>query len=278
MKVILTCLILSAAVSPARTEALDDGIVDVRVEGNILEATIQASNVLSAELTVGFENVVGLSAESLGLSAVVLNPLDAVLLQRLGNAAISIPRGFPVLVRIEPPAAGGLSFSGIATIELYTHNLQYEADTPLRLFSAPAGGAFVDVTSFIGNGSYRTGGRKGTFSEFLIVADTRSLSSVIDEKFARLEGLLESHGAEISPTLLGDLTGLVDAARTAYASGVTVAAIQYTETFGSTVAEHGGDGMPDVWQSSRDLANVAGELRAAADTLRFSLTLASNSP
>lgn len=277
MKSLSMSLALSAALALTCADALATGIVDAQVEGNTLEASIEVSSGVSAELTVDFENAVGLSADSLGLSAVVLSPMDVALLQRFGDAAVSLAGGFPVLLRIEPPASGGLSFSGLVTIELYTHNLQYEANTPLRLFSAPSGGNFVDVTSSVGSGSYRTGARKGTFSEFLIVADTRSLDNVIEEKFARLEGLLESHGAQISGSLGADLAGLVDAGRSAHSSGATVAAIQYTETFATTVAERGGDGIPNVWQSSRDLVNVAGELRAAADTLRFSLTLASNS-
>jgi len=251
------------------------GIVDAQVEGNTLKATVDAGGVASAELTVRFDNVVGLSADSLGLSVAVINPLDAGLLSRLGNSVKAVS-GFPLLLRIDPPAAGGLSFSGTVTIELYTHNLQYEADTPLRLFSAPTGGAFVDVTSFMGSGSYRTGARKGTFSDFLIVADTRSLDTVVSEKFARVDALLDGYGSQIGGPLLGDLTGLLAAAQTAYETGATVAAIQYVEGFAATVTEHGGNGIPNVWQSSRDLGNVAGELHAAADTLRFSLTIASN--
>lgn len=252
------------------------GIVDAQVQGNTLKATIDAGGLASAELTVRFDNVVGLSADSLGLSVAILQPMDRSFQQRLGSNSVKTLKAFPLLLRIDPPVAGGLSFSGTATIELYTHNLQYEANTPYRLFSAPTGGDFVDVTSFVGSGSYRTGARKGTFSEFVIVADNRSLDDVVDEKFSRIDALLDAHGAQIGGPLLGDLTGLLSAARTAWSSDAMVAAIQYVENFAATVAEHGGDGIPNVWQSSRDLTNVAGELSAAADTLRFSLTLASN--
>ena len=251
------------------------GIVDAQVEGNTLKASLDAG-ATSAELTVRFDNVVGLSVDSLGLSLAVVNPLDPNLLSRLGSNSVLPASAFPLLLRIDPPASGGLSFSGTVTVELYTHNLQYEANTPLRLFSAPTGGEFVDVTSFMGSGSYRTGARKGTFSEFLIVADTRSLHAVVSEKFARVDALLDAYGSQIAPPLSGDLAGLLAAARTAFETGATVAAIQYLESFAAAVVERGGDGIPNVWQSSRELTNVAGELHAAADTLRFSLTIASN--
>ena len=275
MKVMHGHLLMGVALMLLSAQLPAAGIVDAQVEGNTLKASLDAG-AASAELTVRFDNVVGLSAESLGLSMAVVSPLDPTLLSRLGSNSVRPASAFPVLVRIDPPATGGLSFSGTVTVELYTHNLQYEADTPLRLFSAPTGGEFVDVTSFMGSGSYRTGARKGTFSEFLIVADNRNLDTVVGEKFARVDALLHAHGSQISAPLSGDLAGLLAAAHTAYQTGATVAAIQYLESFAATVVERGGDGIPNVWQSSRELTNVAGELHAAADTLRFSLTIASN--
>jgi hypothetical protein len=275
MKVMHGHLLMGVALTLLSAQLPAAGIVDAQVEGNTLKASLDAG-AASAELTVRFDNVVGLSAESLGLSLAVVSPLDPTLLSRLGSNSVRPASAFPVLLRIDPPATGGLSFSGTVTVELYTHNLQYEADTPLRLFSAPTGGAFVDVTSFMGSGSYRTGARKGTFSEFLIVADSRGLDAVVSEKFARVDALLDAYGSQISAPLSGDLAGLLAAAHTAYETDATVAAIQYLESFAATVVERGGDGIPNVWQSSRELTNVAGELHAAADTLRFSLTIASN--
>ncbi len=54
-----------------------------------------------------------------------------------------------------------------------------------------------------------------------------------------------------------------------------MAAIQKIESFESTVEQASSSEIPDVWRSSRDLTNVAGELRAAASTIRFSLVQAS---
>jgi hypothetical protein len=37
------------------------------------------------------------------------------------------------------------------------------------------------------------------------------------------------------------------------------------------VKQNSGAAIPDVWRSSRDVVNVAGDLRAGASTLKFSL-------
>jgi hypothetical protein len=76
--------------------------------------------------------------------------------------------------------------------------------------------------------------------------------------------------------VLATLVALLDEAEDAYAAGQTVQAIAKVEAFAATVKQHSGSGIPDVWRSARDLANAAGELRAAASTLRFSLLLKAN--
>jgi hypothetical protein len=42
------------------------------------------------------------------------------------------------------------------------------------------------------------------------------------------------------------------------------------------VKQQSGANIPDVWQASGSLVNVAGALRGAADTLKFSLVWKSN--
>jgi hypothetical protein len=42
------------------------------------------------------------------------------------------------------------------------------------------------------------------------------------------------------------------------------------------VVANSGSAIPNVWRSSRDLVNAAGLLRAAGETLRFSLGLQTN--
>lgn len=240
------------------------------ISGSSISATLSVPGGYSADLTLSFEDVDGLSLSSVGLSVHLIDPSDTALLARL---PASVVPGLPLLVRIEPPSAEPLSFRGIATVELHTHDLQYTAGTPLRLFSAPLGGAFKDVTSEMGAGSYRVRGTTGGFSEFLIVSDTRPLDQVIALKLDRLEALLEEHQGEMPGSVHDALENLLDAARAEYTAGATNAAIMEVDEFIELVVEHSATDIPNVWRSARDLENVAGHLRAHAMTLRFSLRL-----
>lgn len=250
------------------------GIVDAVVDGNELRAGISLPGGLAADLTISFEQVVGLSADNLGLSAEVVDLLAPDLLARLGGARI--PAGFPVLLRVEPPADGGLSFSGVAAISLHTHNLAFVPDTPLRIFAAHDGGPFEDITESMGMGSYRARGRKGDFSEFLILADLRPVNAAVAEKLDRIDRILDENGERIAPPALARLDALLSQIRGAHAAGDTRTAIAATEEFLAVVKGNSGAAIPDVWRSARDLVNVAGLLRAAGETLRFSLSLKSN--
>lgn len=253
------------------------GIVEPVVSGDTLTARIALPGDIGADLTIAFERAVGLTPDALGLSARLVSPTDSGILSRFPNNGVSIPTGFPVLLSIEPPATGGLSFSGIAAVGFHTHNLTFTANTPLRLFKSSDGGAFEDVTETMGMGSYRARGTSPGFSEWLIVADVRPLNAVIAGKFNRLQGLLAAHEAAIAPAVHEDLVDRLAAARASYQAGALVTAIQQVEGFAAAVQAHSGSDIPDVWRSARDLTNVAGALRAAAGTLRFSINLKSNS-
>lgn len=250
--------------------------LNVAVDENVLTADLQVPGGYSAKLTVTFENVVGLSADSLNVSAAAINPLDLNLLARLGNVVSGVPAGFPMLVSIEPDPSRGLSFSGVVDIELYTHDLEFVAASPLRLFSAPHGGAFQDITVMHGAGSYRSGGTKGNFSEFIIAIDSRTPLAAAGDKMQRLRSLLDGFATALDADIYNELSGLLSAAESAYASNSLVAAVTYVEAFADAVENHG-TAIPNVWSASHSLENIAGKLRAAAGTLRFSLTLATNS-
>jgi len=251
------------------------GIVDPGVTGDTLTAGIELPGGLTADLTIAFEESVGLTPDAAGLSAEVVNLLDPSILSRL-PASVSIPSAFPVLLKVEPPSTGGLSFSGVASVSLHTHLLPFVANSPLRLFKATGGGTFADITEEMGAGSYRARGSSGGFSEFLILVDLRAINTVINGKFNKLEGLLTANQAAIPPAVYSDLSSQLAAARSAYTSGSLVTAISQVESFAATVRAHSGAEIPDVWRSARDLDNVAGTLRAASGTLRFSLLLKSN--
>lgn len=251
--------------------AAAEGIAGIVVEGNELRAEISLPGGIGADLTLTFEQVVGLTTENVGLDASLVNPLDPNLLSRLTQAVI--PAAFPVLIRIEPPADGGLSFSGPVRIALHTHNLPYLPGTLLRIYGAPLGEPFEDITEYVGSGSYRCRGTKGSFSEFLILTDLRPLSLTIREKLERLDVTLEEHAALVDPAVHSQLETLAAQIRSAYESGNRSLAIARTEQFLALVKARSGSAIPDVWRSSRDLVNVAGLLRAAGETLRFSLSL-----
>lgn len=254
--------------------ALSEGIVGVVVEGNELRAEISLPGGIGADLTLAFEQVVGLTEANVGLDVSLVSLLDTTLLARLTQA--TVPALFPVLLRIEPPAEGGLSFSGPVTIALHTHNLPYLPGTLLRIYGASLGEPFEDITEYVGSGSYRCRGKKGSFSEFLILVDLRPLSLTIREKLERLENTLEGNESLIDPAVFSQLTTLAGQIRSAYEGGNKTLAITGTNQFLALVTSNSGAAIPDVWRSSRDLVNVAGLLRAAGETLLFSLGLKSN--
>lgn len=271
MKATLCCILAATLALPA---AADDGIVDFTVDGNQVQATLDLGAGITADLTLTFEQAVGLTESSLGLSAELVDPMDQQLLSRLPDPSrASIPAAFPVHLVIEPPANGALSFSGVTQLELYTHNLSYDANIPLRLVSAPLGGTFRDISAYMGTGSYRVRGSQGDFSEFLIIADLRSRAVTIGGKLEYLEQLLTTHADSIEPQVRSELEQLFTAAESAWLAGDRVAAIDLIEEFSEVVSQHSGDDIPDVWRAARDLTNVAGLLRAGAATLRFSLNL-----
>ena len=264
----LACgLLLSPAALPAQ------GIAGVIIDGSQVSVTVSLPGGIAADVLLRFEQVVGLSLANLGLGVGLVNPLDPALLARLPSGAGTIPVAFPVLLTIEPPASGGLSFSGLVSLELHTSNLLFTLGCPLRLFAAPAGGPFEDITSSMGMGSYRARGSRGDFSEFLIAIDLRSKDSVARGKFAALRARLDQAQPSIEPSVFTQLDDLLDSALAAYNARKYLQAADLVATFSLAVKAASGSGIPDVWRSARDLVNVAGGLRSAADSLVFSIQL-----
>lgn len=257
----------------AALPAAGQSIINTTITGNSVSLTVSLPLGLgSTDVTLSFEEVTGLTLSNLGLSAQLVNPLSPSLLSRLPG---SVAPALPLLLRIEPPASGALTFHGVATIGIHTTSLHYVPGTPLRLFSAPLGGSFEDITADMGSGSYRAQSTKGGFSEFLIVSDLRSVNTVIDVKFARLEDLLEAYEGEMAGSVYDELEEILEDAHADYTGGSTAAAIAKIDEFLDVVEEHSGTDIPEVWRAARDLQNVAGYLRSAAQTLRFSLVLKS---
>lgn len=253
-----------------------DGVVDVDVFNNELRAEIEFVNGIAADVTITFEQATGLNSSSIGLDAELIDPLDSALLARLPNTLVSPTSAFPLLLRIEPPADGGLSFLGTTSVSIHTHNLGYSVGSPFRLVVSEDGGDFEDITDQAGSGSYRVRGSQGEFCEFMIVADLRAIDDVINGKFDRLDSILATNQGDISQTMYNSLSSTITAARAAYNADDTVGAIDQLDDFITEVRINSGGAIPNLWRARDDLTNLDGQLRAAASTLRYSLTLLAN--
>lgn len=276
MRILTRAALLSLLAAPGWAQ----GVADVTVTKTGVEAQVALPGGVEADLTITFEEVVGLydGCTELGLSAELVNATDFDLLGRLPDAQLmGIPAAFPVLISIEPPTTGPLTFTGAAMISLHTHNLTYTANSPLRLFAADDGGEFYDITYTMGMGSYRVGGSKGKFSEFLIVTDLRPANAVIDGKFDRLQDVLDDNATSVEASVLSLLQSSLDTAWSWYSAGDVLSAKSEINDFIALVEANSGSAIPSTWRSSRDLVNIAGELREVAATLRFSLSLSASS-
>lgn len=245
--------------------------IDLTIVGNQARGTISLPFGVCADLVIDFESPVGLTPTALEASAQFVNPLDPDLALRLPPNT-SIPAAFPVLVRIGPASPSGLTFSSVATVSLHTHNLVYNPASPQALLKAHDGGSFVDITTSEGIGSYRVIGSGGSFSEFLIVKDSRAIDSAIVAKFDALQATLTEHRGSMPFLVATTLQLRLTAARLLYLAGSLLPAIGKLTSFATFVVLHTGADIPGVWDADNPaLINVAGLLRTGAETLKFSL-------
>jgi hypothetical protein len=255
-----TTLPLAASVLPPAT---------IAISGNTAVATLALPQGLDAELTLSFEAPANLSAASLGISAELVNPLDLTLLARLPSPQLSIPTGFPVLITVEPPSAGGLSFVNAVSVELHTHALPYSVASPLRLYKAPLGGRFYDITDGVNPGSVRTRGQTGGFSQFLILVDTTDAQAAASDKYAYLDARLTDPA--VSAAARTALVALLASSRAAFSAGDFVLASARLDSFRDAVRSYAGAGVPNRWRAARDLDNIAGDLLGESASLEFTL-------
>jgi len=244
--------------------------IQLTITGNEAHGTVGLPGI-NLELTITFETVVGLTSDSLEASASLVSPLNLDLLRRLPRL-LRLPLALPVLVHVGPTPSSMLSFAGVYTISFHTHALSLDPLRPLSLLKSPDGGVFTDITRSEGIGSYRDDGSGGDFSDFLIALDLRSIDTVIVGKFDHLQALLTDNAGSIPPDVATSLQAQLTQARTLYESGATSEASDQVRAFSDFVKAHSGAEIPDVWQAaSPTVINVAGLLRSAADTLKFSL-------
>jgi hypothetical protein len=243
--------------------------VSVHVVGNVATAQIGSPTNPIAELTLSFDDASGLTPASLGIRASTIDITDPNLLSRLPDPRLIRPdSALPLLVTIEPPSTGGLSFRRSGRFELHTHALAYSLGSNYRVFKAPIGGQFRDTTEEIAQGSVRARSRYGGFSQFLIAADLRETSAVVAEKIAALRARVASLPASEQPAFTAQL-GTVESAVASQDYTTALAAI---DLISDRAEARAGNGLLDEWRATHDADNQAGDLLAGAATLKFSVS------
>lgn len=258
--VLVLCASLASAQNLPVTVAVAGNVATVRVD-------LPTQQTL-AEVILTFDDSLGLNAGSLGVSARLVDLSDPALLSRLPDGSLNqLDPSFPLMVTIEPPTLGGLSFQRTVRVEVHTHALTYAAGSQLRLFKAPLNGSFRDITDEIAPGSVRARGTTGGFSQFLVLTDLRPTSNVVTDKFARLQSLI----ALLPLSERGPLQMSADTAQSALDQGQYGDALAALDQLRARVAARAGTAIPSQWRATRDTDNQAGELLAATATLSFSI-------
>ncbi len=225
---------------------------------------------LSGSFFLEFDATTGLSPAALNIQARVVDPADPALLARLpAGLPLSIPAAFPVMVSVSPLPGSGFAFRNAARVEMYTKALPYSADSAYRVYKAPAGGAFADLTSELLPGSIRIRVRTASFSDFLVVEDARSPAEAAASLYARLGAAVLDPAVPAATGAL--LRGDLDDSFEEFEEGDYADAREELAAFELTVEVEAGASLPNTWRAQRDLDNRAGELAALASALDFHL-------
>ncbi|HVF36152.1 MAG TPA: DUF6689 family protein [Candidatus Saccharimonadia bacterium] len=264
--------------NPGEAQGSLPGVVTLAIQIGANQAVVGLDSTvlpldIDAELSLAFDGAENLCASTLGLSAALVNPLDPAFRARLPNDAL-VPLALPLVIQVEPPAnasctpgGGPLAFNDTVRAEIHTHLLPYASDSPLRLYKAPLGGTFRDITDGVAPGSVRTGGRTGGFSEFLIVIDLTAPAAAAVSKYDALGARLTNPA--IDPAVRTALAMDLADSRSAFDVGDYPAAMFALDTFVARVRGASSAQIPDRWRAQRDLENIAGDLIGDAASLKF---------
>ena len=281
---LLALLLLHSAVAAA------GGVVVTIIDGRKAKADITLPNPNGGNYTAEFElefetdNLQNLTVACIGISADVLDASEITDVEsRLphpppGPSQVIDP-AFPVRVTVEPPAGCGLAFENEYEVSYETDDLVYTPGSPYRLVKAPTGGLFRYVTGSITQGSVRSRGSSGGFSEFVIIKDERAnpgYEADCVNEYDTLESRLDN--SSISLTARHALQTDLQVSRAAYEAGNFTEAINLLSSFFAHCATYGGEALPNRWRSARDLDNIEGDLVGHADTLRFLMGRLNGSP
>lgn len=268
---ILITAVLCTAVISAQGKAQTVTPMSVTVDGNTLQAKLSFNHTIEIDLSLEFENSVGLSASNIDISATLVDLNDASVLSRLTSSNISVVPSFPVIVSVTPKSDAGFSFEGLASIEIYTKAIDYNSSMPARIFRSHANGAFEDITSMISAGSIRARGNMGSFSDFMILLDEREDEALMADKLNQINELLSQHGHLSSAALGGALQVSVDRLHRAFLALNYSAALALVENMIALVESANSDSISTVWRSSNDLVNLQGEVLTHLKALRYTL-------
>jgi len=275
----------SMLIAYASAAIAGDSVVVTIVDGRTAKADITLVNPNGGHYTAEFEiefeaqGLKNLTVECLGLTADVLDAAEIIdVNSRLPHTDHqAIDPAFPVRVKVEPPAACGLTFQNQYDVTFETEDLGYTPAGPYRLMKAPLGLAFHDVTSSVTQGSVRSRGRTGAFSEFVIVADSSPTYSIdCEQKYVDLQTRIDA--SSISPTARQALTVDLAISRAAYEARNYADATARLAIFDQHCVEYAGASLPNVWRSTRDADNVEGDLVGNTDSLRFMMGRLSGQP
>ncbi|MEO8669832.1 MAG: DUF6689 family protein [Tahibacter sp.] len=269
--------------------------VVVTVSGDTAYAQIALTGPLGqpydADVTIQFDTPQHLTPGNLNLTAQVISPLDPVLVSRL-PAGTFVDPAFPVLITIEPlnlpwlfkngfdnlDAGGNLSFINTYQIDVHTADLECQPNTPYRLFKAPLGGAFFDLSADVRRGSVRGRGRGGGFSQFMLIRDPRlEVISVLGINVPVIAlakvTVLETRiiAAALNNVLQLNLLGLLANVQTALLVLDYTTALLNIDQLIDQIHLHAGVDLPNQWRAERDLTNDAGDIEGLAASLRYSI-------
>jgi len=255
-------LLLAPAVVCAQVIPLQVEVVD-----NTALIRVGTGDVPLMDVRLDFDDASGLTPAAIGHGAKTISVTAPSILARLPSTGVTIPSSLPVMVTVEPPLLGGLSFDRRVHVEVHTHLLTYTAGSRYRLFKSPLGGAFRDVTGSVQPGSVRTRGTTGGFSQFLVVRDLRPTGDVVAEKIAWLRDRV----ALLTPSEAAPLYTRLNAVEAAVAAHNWPAAMNAIEGARVRVANRAGIHIAQTWSADGSTTNHAGELLAGLDTLEFSV-------
>lgn len=221
---------------------------------------------------VAFRGRQAIDLEQFDIRAEDVDPMDPDLLARMPDG-VTVPEEFPVLIHVDPGSNAEQAFRGALSFQVETDDIDFLTSLDVRLFKAPDGGAFADITETYGLGSFRARGSAGSFSELMLLRDRRGNKKILTAKFQALDKLLRANRGSYDADVYRDAVLLLNAARAAYQSGDLDTAKSGLEDFVDLVEAESGDGIPDIWLSTAgsQRTNVAAELLRAARTTSFNL-------